>query len=142
MHYVQPGSGPNLVLLRGASGSTRDFTFDFTGRVSNRYRVPLFDWPGNGYTEPNPEYAGPFDARSDGPEEHARLLHAAARALGLSDEIVLGHSFGGAVAMAWALDNDRAALVVVSGATQPWPGGLVRSGPSPEPRSGVASWRR
>ncbi len=26
--------------------------------------------------------------------------------------------------MAWALDHDPAALVVVSGATQPWPGGI------------------
>lgn len=124
VHYVQAGRGPDLILIHGASGNTRDFTFDFAGRVSDRYRVTVFDRPGLGYTDSNPDYEGPFDARSDGPEAQARLLHAAAERLGLSDEIVLGHSYGGAVAMAWALNHDPAALVVVSGATQPWPGGL------------------
>ena len=27
VHYVQAGAGPDLVLIHGASGSTRDFTF-------------------------------------------------------------------------------------------------------------------
>lgn len=37
---------------------------------------------------------------------------------------MLGHSYGGAVAMAWGLEYEPAALVVVSGATIPWSGGL------------------
>ncbi len=38
----------------------------------------------------------------------------------------MGHSYGGAVAMAWGLNRHarHAALVIVSGATMPWPGGL------------------
>jgi len=124
VHYVQEGSGPDLVLLHGASGNLRDWTFDFVDRVKDRYRVTAFDRPGLGYTDGNPDYAGAFDARAEGPQAQARLLKAAASALGIDREIVLGHSYGGAVAMAWALDHDPAAAVIVSGATQPWPGGL------------------
>ena len=124
VHYVQTGSGPDLVLIHGASGNVRDWTFDFVDRVKDRYRVTVFDRPGLGYTDPDPAYAGAFDGRAEGPEAQARLLHAAAERVGVSSEVVVGHSYGGAVAMAWALNHDPAAAVIVSGATEPWPGGL------------------
>ncbi|QFU08976.1 Soluble epoxide hydrolase [Rhodobacteraceae bacterium THAF1] len=124
VHYVQEGSGPDLVLIHGASGNVRDWTFRFVDRVKDRYRVTVFDRPGLGYTDPDPALTGPFDARAEGPEDQAALLHAAAEQVGVSNEVVVGHSYGGAVAMAWALNHDPAAAVVVSGATQPWPGGL------------------
>lgn len=46
--------------------------------------------------------------------------------LGVRRPVVLGHSYGGAVAMAWALQDEAGtgALVILSGATMPWPGGL------------------
>ncbi len=37
---------------------------------------------------------------------------------------MLGHSFGGAVAMAWAPEEPAAAIVVISGVTLPWPGSI------------------
>lgn len=124
VHYVQAGAGPDLVLLHGASGNLRDFTTGFADRLTDRYRVTIFDRPGLGYSDPDPATTGPFDARAEGPRAQAALLHRAAETLGLRREIVLGHSYGGAVAMAWALDHDPAAAVIVSGATEPWPGGL------------------
>ncbi len=124
VHYVQAGSGPDVVLIHGASGNLRDFTIGFSGRLTDRYRVTIFDRPGLGYTDADPALAGPFDARAEGPQVQADLLHRAAEELGVADEIVLGHSYGGAVAMAWALNHDPAAAVIVSGATEPWPGGL------------------
>ncbi|MEO0990573.1 MAG: alpha/beta hydrolase, partial [Pseudomonadota bacterium] len=47
-------------------------------------------------------------------------------ALGAEKPIVFGHSYGGAVALAWALENpgDISGLVVVSGVSNPWPGSL------------------
>lgn len=121
---MQAGTGPDLVLIHGASGNVRDFTFRFIDRLKDRYRVTAFDRPGLGYTDPDPAYAGRFDVRAEGPAAQADLLHAAARKIGIRNEIVLGHSYGGAVAMAWGLGHTPSALVVVSGATQPWPGGL------------------
>ncbi len=124
VHYVQAGRGPDLVLIHGASGNLRDFTLDFAERLTDRYRVTAFDRPGLGYTEPDPALGGAFDARAEGPAAQARLLSRAAERIGIRDEVVLGHSYGGAVAMAWALHRNPAAAVIVSGATQPWPGGL------------------
>ncbi|WP_424932177.1 alpha/beta fold hydrolase [Amaricoccus macauensis] len=123
VHAYVAGEGPDLVLIHGAGGNLRDFTFDLTDRLTDRYRVIAFDRPGFGYT------GHPPDAdveRGESPREQARLLQAAADALGVTDPVVLGHSFGGAVAMAWALERPDAtgALVVLGGATMPWPGDL------------------
>ncbi|WP_265501705.1 alpha/beta fold hydrolase [Paracoccus beibuensis] len=119
VHAHVEGSGPDLVLLHGASGNTRDFTFDLVDRLKDRYRVIAFDRPGLGWTDPIANNANPI--------AQAELLRAAARQLDVHDPIVLGHSYGGAVALAWAMraPADTAALVIVSGATEPWPGELT-----------------
>ena len=123
VHYVQRGQGPDLVLIHGASGNSRDMTYRFMDRLTDRYRVTAFDRPGLGYTDrAAPWLASPFAARGETPDEQAQLLRGAARALGIERPIVLGHSFGGSVAMAWALGDHAgtAAVVDVSGATMPW----------------------
>lgn len=125
VHYVQEGRGPDLVLIHGASGNTRDFTFQFVDRVTDRYRVTVFDRPGLGYTDRvSQDFAGAANTTAESPAQQAAFLHAAAGQLGVSNPVVLGHSYGGAVALAWALDHDPAALVVVSATSNPWPGGL------------------
>lgn len=127
VHYVQRGQGPDLVLIHGASGNNRDMTFRFMDRLAGRYRVTAFDRPGLGYTDrTSGDLASPLAARGETPAEQADLLRAAARALGIERPIVLGHSFGGSVAMAWALGDPggTAAVVDVSGATMPWRGPL------------------
>lgn len=125
VHAWTEGAGPDLILLHGASGNMRDFTFGFAQRLTGRYRVTVFDRPGLGYTDrASDDVAGAFNPRAESPQDQAAMLHAAARAIGIERPIVLGHSYGGAVAMAWALGHDPAALVVVSGATMPWPGDL------------------
>lgn len=119
IHAHVQGEGPDLVLIHGASGNTRDFTFALVDRLAQDYRVIAFDRPGLGWSDS----LGP-DGIS--PMMQAALLQKAADRLGVRRPIVLGHSYGGAVAMAWGLTDtpDVAALVVLSGATMPWPGGL------------------
>ncbi|SMY07353.1 alpha/beta fold hydrolase [Flavimaricola marinus] len=127
VHAYVTGNGPDLVLIHGASGNLRDFTQDFVDRVSDRYRVIAFDRPGMGYTDrTDPDYDPAFTSEAESPEEQAALLQAAALALGAERPIVLGQSFGGSVAMAWALNHPEhvSGLVIVSGATMPWPGTL------------------
>lgn len=123
VHAYVSGQGPDLVLIHGAGGNIRDFTFNLTARLTDRYRVIAFDRPGFGHTGNAP---GAAVELGESPEEQARLLQAAARTIGVTDPIVLGHSFGGAVAMAWALEQPEAtrALVLLGAATMPWPGGL------------------
>jgi pimeloyl-ACP methyl ester carboxylesterase len=119
VHAEVSGEGPDVVLIHGASGNTRDFTFDLVDRLDDRYRVTVFDRPGLGWSD---------SAGDDGisPLVQADILRAAADRMGVSNPIVVGHSYGGAVAMAWGLraPGETAALVILGGATMPWPGGL------------------
>ena len=125
VHAVVTGSGPDLVLIHGASGNVRDWTFDFVDRVKDRYRVIVLDRPGLGWSEQvDPSLDRPGGTRADSPAVQARHLAKAAAMLGADRPIVVGQSYGGAVALAWALEADPAAVVSVSGATQPWPGEL------------------
>ncbi len=125
VHVQVSGEGPDVVLIHGAFGSLRDFTFDLSARLAQRYRVIAFDRPGLGYTDrTDPAYAAAFAASAESPAEQAALLAAAARELGAERPIVVGHSFGGIVAMAWALDHDPAAVVMLAGVAMPWPGEL------------------
>jgi pimeloyl-ACP methyl ester carboxylesterase len=125
VHAYVAGEGPDVVLIHGAFGSLRDFTFDLSERLSRRYRVIALDRPGLGYTDrTDPAYAAAFAASAESPGEQAALLAAAARDLGAERPIVVGHSFGGIVAMAWALDHDPAAVVMLAGVAMPWPGEL------------------
>jgi pimeloyl-ACP methyl ester carboxylesterase len=118
LHLVQEGAGPDLVLIHGASGNLRDFTYDLVGRLSGRFRVTAFDRPGHGFSQP----AG---QPGDSPEGQAAILRAAAAQIGIQNPVLVGHSYGGAVAMAWALADPAgvAAVVSLAGATHPWPGG-------------------
>jgi pimeloyl-ACP methyl ester carboxylesterase len=118
VHAEVAGSGPDLVLIHGANGCTRDFTFALVDRLRDRYRVLALDRPGLGWSQ---------DAGAAGvsPQAQADILRRACGHLGVTRPIVLGQSYGGSVAMAWALrDPATAALVIVAGATMPWPGGL------------------
>ncbi|MEL7026989.1 MAG: alpha/beta hydrolase [Pseudomonadota bacterium] len=122
VHYVEKGDGPPIVLIHGAFGSLRDFTFDLMDRLAETHRVIAFDRPGLGYSDAL--YDDAFSSRAESPADQARILAAAAEKLGAENPIVLGHSFGGIVAMAWALDHDPAAVVMVAGVALPWPGDL------------------
>ena len=132
VHYVRAGAGPEVVLLHGAGGNLRDFTFDLMGRVAGRYSVTAFDRPGLGYTGRAPGVAtGPAATEGESPAQQAALLKGAAEALGIRSPIVAGHSYGGIVAYAWALGDLDApspaaarGILSLAGVTLPWPGGL------------------
>ncbi len=114
-HVIVRGTGPDLVLIHGAGGNAREFTFDLVSDLEDRFRVFIVDRPGLGWSA----------ALSDTPEspaEQARHLAEALRQLGADQPLVVGHSYGGAVAMAWALEADPSGLVILAGATMPWPG--------------------
>ena len=126
VHAVQMGQGPDLVLLHGASGSTRDFTFAFADLLKDRYRITMLDRPGLGWSEQiDPAHRRAWSSAHASPRDQARLLRAASDRLGVKNPIVLGHSFGGIVGYAWALEfDDLVGFVSVAGVANPWPGDL------------------
>ncbi|MEL6958022.1 MAG: alpha/beta hydrolase [Pseudomonadota bacterium] len=127
VHAVVRGDGPAVVLLHGAGGNTREWTFSLVERLSMRYRVIAFDRPGMGYTDrTDAKYEGAFSAEAESPMEQAEMLHKAATELGVDNAIIVGHSYGSIVALAWALrfPDDTAGLVTLGGVSHPWPGEL------------------
>ncbi|SUZ32442.1 Haloalkane dehalogenase 2 [Roseibaca ekhonensis] len=118
VHAVVQGEGPDLVLIHGANGNARDFTFDLVGRMAQDFRVIALDRPGFGHSD---AFGGP-----ESPLDQATILRAAVDQLGVERPLVLGHSYGGAVAMAWALQapDDVAGLTLLAPAVYPWPGEL------------------
>ncbi|WP_319823804.1 alpha/beta hydrolase [Thalassovita sp.] len=121
LHVVVHGQGPDLVLIHGASGNTRDFTHDLAQQLAARYRVIVFDRPGLGYSD-RVNHGGATI------RQQAHLMARAAAQLGANRPIVLGQSYGGAVALAWAVDcpENIAALVPLAAASQTWDGPLSR----------------
>ncbi|AZL57702.1 alpha/beta hydrolase [Tabrizicola piscis] len=115
LHYEMAGSGPDLVMIHGASGSLRDLTFALRDQLTDRFRVIVVDRPGLGHSDPLPDTSL---------LAQARVIKAGVAQLGVTDPVVLGQSYGGAVALAWALDGGPRALVLVGSPSMPWPGKL------------------
>ncbi len=117
VHALVKGAGPDIVLIHGASGNLRDL-LPLIDLLAPHFRVTAFDRPGLGWSDPIPNSAN-LAAQS-------AQLAAAARQLGITNPILLGQSYGGSVALAWALHAPLAprALVLVSAPSLPWPGHL------------------
>lgn len=119
LHYLERGTGPEIVLLHGASTNLRDFMPTLVEPLAEDHRVVVFDRPGYGYsTRPR----GPWLD----PARQAALLHHALSALGVSRPVLVGHSWAASLVLAYALAYpvDVAGLVTLSGATHPWRGGV------------------
>lgn len=119
VHYVKKGAGPVMILLHGAGGNLRDYTFGLMDKLAETHTVIAFDRPGHGYTD---------TLHDDGetPTEQADLLRAAAQKLGVGKATLMGYSYGGIVALSWALDAPDMVegLVLVSAVIHEWPGGV------------------
>jgi pimeloyl-ACP methyl ester carboxylesterase len=95
LHYLDRGTGPPVVLEHGNMVTAEDF--DLSGVLTSaarRHRVIAIDRPGFGYSD-RPHVA------MWTPAAQAHLLRQALAALDIDRPIVLGHSFGAAVALGW-----------------------------------------
>ncbi len=133
LHYIEKGEGPPVVLLHGNVVTAEDFA---TSRVldllAKRHRVIAFDRPGFGYSDR--PHGSAWSARAQ-----ADILRDALAMLGVNRPIVLGHSWGAAVALALALNHPTAArgLVLLSGYYYPtWRADVLLSSPPAIPLLG------
>jgi pimeloyl-ACP methyl ester carboxylesterase len=104
--WAQAGDGVDIVLIHGALVTLEDMVLGLFPSLSKDARVTAFDRPGHGGSEAT--------ALSGSPWRQAAAIHAAAGALGLDRPVVIGHSFGAAVAMAYALQFPKATRGVVA----------------------------
>jgi len=117
MHYVEKGTGPPVILIHGDGGSVYDWTMSVFDRVARDYRAIAFDRPGFGYSERPADGASPF--------VQARLIRDAAAELGVEKPVLVGHSRGGNVALAYALSYPGDVAGVVTLAAAPYGGRIA-----------------
>ncbi|MCE9649199.1 MAG: alpha/beta hydrolase [Parvibaculum sp.] len=122
IHYFEMApakpEGATIVLIHGASGNLGDMAASLMPPLAARHRVIAIDRPGHGWSE-RPDLPGMTD-----PAMQARVIHEALEKIGVTKPVLLGHSWGGAVATAYALEFPQAlsGLLVLSGATHVWEG--------------------
>jgi pimeloyl-ACP methyl ester carboxylesterase len=113
-----PGADPAVVLIHGASGNLEDMRLALGEGLASSHRVILIDRPGHGWSSrpKGDDYASPAC--------QAELVACALEKLGVRHAIMIGHSWGGACATAYALAfPDRTfGLVLLSAPSHPWPG--------------------
>ena len=120
LHYVEAGSGPAVVMIHGLGGQLRHFTYALTERLAVDHRVIAVDRPGAGRSDAAP-------GASQSVRAQARVIAGFIRKLGLEKPLVVGHSLGGAVALALALDHPDVVggLALIAPLTQPVKEGAI-----------------
>jgi pimeloyl-ACP methyl ester carboxylesterase len=111
----EQGQGNPVVLIHGLGTGLGDMRASgLVSRLGHQFRVIAVDRPGYGHSH------RPRD-RVWGVHEQARAIREALAGMGVQRPVVLGHSFGTMVALAWALDAPEtvAGLVLVSGYLYP-----------------------
>jgi len=112
IHYLDEGTGPAIVLVHGLGGQMRHFTALGQALRRRGLRTIAIDRPGSGHSS---------RFQTAAPSAQARAVAELIRHLGLERPLVVGHSLGGAVALALALDFPETAggLVLLAPLTQP-----------------------
>lgn len=118
VHVIEAGkAGPPVLMIHGASANAREFTWTLAPRLEQDFRVLMADRPGHGHSRrpPRAETLGVQAAQMAGVLDK---LTPGERA------VVVGHSFGGAVALRLALDRPDLikGLVLLAPVTHDWGG--------------------
>jgi proline iminopeptidase len=94
--YEVIGEGEPLIYFQGGPGFSAALLRDDAELLSDRFAVVLIDPAGSGSSTP------PSDASHYDHIGHARFYHEVAEALGIGPATIMGHSFGGIVALTFA----------------------------------------
>lgn len=110
-HVVELGTAaadvPPIVLIHGAGVNLEDMCLDLGERLAVRHRVILIDRPGMGWSKRKTR-------DSSAPQFQAAILREVLDQLQITRAIIVGHSWGGALAASFALDYpDRTAALAL-----------------------------
>ncbi|WP_186080369.1 alpha/beta fold hydrolase [Burkholderia gladioli] len=98
LHYVDYGSGPPIVMVHGLCGQLRNFAYLELPRLAQSHRVIVVDRAGSGRSTRGPGSQANVYAQ-------ARTIARFIDTLGLEKPLLVGHSLGGAIALAVGLDH-------------------------------------
>ncbi|RUW20807.1 alpha/beta fold hydrolase [Mesorhizobium sp. M1A.F.Ca.IN.020.06.1.1] len=101
IHYVETGEGRPIVFLHGLGAQLHHFRHTLFGRFGAGYRLIALDRPGSGYSV----RAGGASGRLP---EQAEVVRRFIEELGLERPLIVGHSLGGAIALALAIEHATA----------------------------------
>lgn len=107
LHYTDCGEGHPILLLHGWGCNTTTFNA-IRPFLEAHFRVLTFDFAGFGQSEEPREVWGV--------EEYTRSVEAVAKAEGVENPILIGHSFGGRVSIVYASRNKVQKIMLVDAA--------------------------
>ena len=107
LHYTDCGEGHPLLLLHGWGCNTTTFNA-IRPFLEARFRVLTLDFAGFGQSDEPREVWGV--------EEYTRSVEALAKAEGIENPILIGHSFGGRVSIVYASRNKTQKIILVDAA--------------------------
>lgn len=102
INYVQYGTGKDVVLLHGWGQNIQ--MMDPLGKLLKNCRITILDLPGFG-SSMEPSFAYNIS-------DYASLLHEFLKELKIDDPILIGHSFGGRIAIYYASTYPVSKLVL------------------------------
>jgi len=97
IYYKSVGKGPPLLVVHGGPGASHDYFLPYLLPLARGHRVVFIDERGSGRSQKLE------DARLYTVESMVEDVEAVRRALGLGRVALLGHSYGGVLAQAYAL---------------------------------------
>ena len=99
IHYVEmgPQDAPTIILIHGLAGQLQHYTYAMTDLLKDDFHVIVIDRPGSGYSERAQDDLAALP-------EQARMVADFMNAKKLEKSVVVGHSLGGALTLALALD--------------------------------------
>ena len=103
INYIQYGTGKDILLLHGW-GQNIEMMKPVGDNFSNKFRITILDFPGFGQSEEPKE---PWNI-----EKYSVMLEKFVSATGIKKPIVIGHSFGGRVAIRYSARNPIEKLVL------------------------------
>ncbi len=95
LHVVDQGQGSAVLLIHGIVGNLQHFTYGVMEHLVRRHRVIAVDRPGCAYSSQAPD--APLSLQAQADSLVALLDH-----LNIDKAVVVGHSLGGAIALALA----------------------------------------
>ncbi|MBQ3298146.1 MAG: alpha/beta hydrolase [Bacilli bacterium] len=103
INYIQYGKGKDILLLHGW-GQNIEMMKPLGDAFADRFRITIIDFPGFGKSEEPKE---PWDI-----EKYNLMLEVFVKEVGIKKPIVIGHSFGGRVAIRYSARNPIEKLVL------------------------------
>ena len=103
INYKQYGKGNNIVLLHGW-GQNIEMMIPLGDKFKDNYRITIIDLPGFGLSEEPKEVFSVFD--------YTEVVHELLISLDINNPILMGHSFGGRIAIIYASKYDVSKLVL------------------------------